>query len=376
MANETENTGQDTDNTNNNNQGNAGNANASDSGIDPNVDPAISRHLDIAIEAQDGKTDATTKAKEVETDEAGKGQQSESGKSSASDSGTQSGEKEAGKGKEGDVSEAGRTLARARDLKLTDGTIVKGGAERRFYEQREAARQELSAVQRDYNDLQNKFKDLETKHSSLEESTRSLHGVDAKVLSAGAKIVTDIQRDPVGTLKKLVAEAAAQGYNVEDLGVGIDTAAIARMIDERIPKETAREKTDVELEAEATKEVNAFYSQYPDAKPHDTLLAAVLRDHPDLNLRSAYFQLKTAFAEKGFDWSLPLEENLKNEQSNSANNQENNQQQGNSDNKKPLPSGGNGAGAEFKLNDSSQPADDMDTSEIVKQAMRESGMNI
>jgi hypothetical protein len=367
MANETNNSGQVTDNGNNN----SGNANSADDrgGTVDGVDPTISKHLDMAIEAQDGPKDAN--AKEANSDEGtDKTKQQASGESSTGDSSAQSGDKS----KDPAITEAARTLAGAKDLKLQDGTVVKGGAERRFFEQREIARSQLAEVQKDFGNLQNEHKALQDKFTALENSTKQLHGVDAKTLSVGAKIVGDLQRDPVGALKKLLAEVAAQGYNVEDLGVGVDTAAITRLLEERLPQQKT-EKTDVELEQEATAEVTQFYSAFPDARPHDKLLAAVLRDHPELDLRSAYYAVKSGFADKGYDWSLSLEDNLKA----TASGDGNNQSDGNNNNpnqQKPLPNGGNAANAEFKLNDTAVADDNMDTGDIVKQAMREAGMNI
>jgi hypothetical protein len=370
MGIETNNNGQGADNGSNN----SGNANSADDrgGTVDGVDPTISKHLDLAIEAQDGPKDANaTKTNAASTEgEADKGKQQTGSQSSTGDSSAQSGDQT----KDPAVTEAARTLAGAKDLRLTDGTVVKGGAERRFYEQREIARSQLATTQTDLGNLRQEHKALQEKYETLENSTKQLHGVDPKILSVGATIVTDLQRDPVGTIKKLLAETAAQGYNVADLGVGIDTAAITRLLEERLPTNKPKEKTDAELEAEATAEVSQFYSQFPDARPHDKLLAAVLRDHPELDMRSAYYAVKSGFAEKGFDWSLSLEDNLKAvASSGDGNNQGNNTNQ---NQQKPLPNGGNGGNGEFKLNDSAVADDSMDTGDIVKQAMREAGMNI
>lgn len=336
-------------------------------GSDASIDPAISRHLDIAIEAQDGKSNAETEDKDKEGEEGDKSKQPEDSKSSAGD------DKQEQRPVDKEISEAAKKLAGAKDLKLHDGTVVKGGAERRFYEQRETARHELSIEKQAHQATRQQLQSLQERLSLVENSTKELHGADAKTLAIGAKIVNDIQSDPVGTIKKLVAEAAAQGYNVEDLGVGVDTAAIKRLIEERLPLNEPKEKTDDEIAADAEAEVAKFYSAFPDAKPHDALLAAVLRDHPELDLQSAYFAVKNSFIDKGFDWSLSLEDNLKAAQSDPQN--KDNQQNSDQD-KKPLPSGGYGAGGEFKLNDKSIADDSMDTGDIVRQAMRESGINI
>jgi hypothetical protein len=156
-------------------------------------------------------------------------------------------------------------------------------------------------------------------------------------------------------------------------------AAVQRLLDERLPKEDTTKPTDEQLVEASKQEAADFLSQYPDARIHDTLLAQVLRDYPGVTLHSAYFQLKEAFAEKGFDWSRTLEENVKGSASSQSNNgEQGNQQQNNQNNgKAPLP-GARAAGGDddFKLNNQNLAHEDMDTSDIVRQAMRENGLNI
>lgn len=344
-------------------------------------DANIEKHLDIAIDAQDKNNAAETPKPEADKTSENKQQTDSTG--GAGDDKSQQRSEATGEKKPDEVSEAARTLARAKDLTVNENgqqVVVRGGAERRFYEQRETARQERDHYKRQLEDVNTRYQQLEREHNTMKQSVESLRGVEPRALEVGAKIVTDMQRDPVGTIKKLVAEAAAQGYNVEDLGVGVDTAAIQRMIDERLPKQEERQLSDDEIIAEARKEADAFFSQYPDARPHDALLGALLRDHPGMDLHTAYFQLKGAFIEKGFDWSLPLEENLK--QQSDPNNgggqqQQTNQQQNNQQQQQPLPSGRGSDSGEFKLNSGNGVVhEDMDTSEIVRQAMREQGLKI
>lgn len=345
-------------------------------------DRNIEKHLDIAIEAQDGKKEATGNVnaeKGADATEQGAQSKSEENKETKpADSKGGTSDDLAQRKPTDEVAEAARTLARAKDLKVRDPAtgneiVVKGGAERRFYEQRETARQERDHYKGQLEVTARKLAEIEGQYNTLKQTTESLHGVDPNTLKVGAAIVADLQRDPVGSLKKLLAEVAAQGYNVEDLGVGVDTAAITRLIDERFPKHEEQGLTDEQIIAEATREAATFYSQYPDARTHDALLAKVLRDHPGESLHSVYFQLKNSFAEKGFDWSRSLEDNLKDasDQSNNSENKQNNQQNGQT----PLPNG-RGSDGDFKLNNSANAHEDLDTSDLIKQAMRESGLNI
>lgn len=366
MVDATDNNGQNSDN-GNNQQNNAAVDTSSSGGAVDNIDANISKHLDMAIEAQDGKpANANTQTEgEKETEgEADKTKQSGDSKGGTGDGATQQQPSK-------EASEAGKTLARAKDLRLQDGTIVKGGAERRFFEQREIARQELNSEKTAHQQTLQKFERATQEIASLKNATQTLHGVEPQVVAVGVKVVQDLQRDPVGTLKKLLAETAAQGYNVEDLGVGIDTQAIKRLLDERLPNNANRQPTDEEIINDATNEVAQFYGRFPDAQPHDALIARVLRDHPNETLQSVYFTLKSQFADHGFDWSKSLEANLQEAQASDPQNKGGTP----TDQKLPLPSGGNGEG-DFKLNGGGPAHEDMDTGDIVKQAMRESGLNI
>jgi hypothetical protein len=184
-----------------------------------------------------------------------------------------------------------------------------------------------------------------------------------------------LQRDPSGTLKKLLAEAVALGHTVEGIGQGVDIAAITAAIKAELgAKETAKEPTAEEVTAQADAEVNNFYSRYPDARTHDALMAAVLRDHPDLSLEAAYFQLKDAFAERGYDWSRTLEDNAKASSDVSQEHDNNSNGSGN----KPLPSGGNvGNNADLsEKRDDVVMSENADMGDIIRSAMKESGLRV
>lgn len=335
------------------------------------VDP-FEKHLDIAIEAQDGKTENTEAAdtKSESNKEDSEKKQPEDSKSGAEDDAAQ----QHTENKAGEADK--KPVAGPKDLTLQDGSVVRAGAERRFYEGRELARQQLSTAQNELRDITTKYADLEKRFNDLDANVKGIHGVDANTLRLGVNIVRDLQKDPPGTLRKLLAEAVAQGYTVEGIGEGVDIAALEERLIARLGNNNNNnEPSDADIEREAINEANTFFKTYPDAVPHDALLARMLRDHPGLTLQSAYFQLKDAFIEKGFDWSRSLEDNVKGGANDPAN--QNSQQEQDQQNKAPLPNGNNAANADIKTADVvGLGADDMDTGDIVKQAMREAGLNI
>lgn len=326
----------------------------------------IDKNIDIAIEAQDGKASETEGA-EVKAGEDSSQQQPQDSTGGVSDSSAQPKPKQEG-------TPQAPSAHGPKDLRLQDGTVIKGGPERRFYEQREVARQQLAARERELESTRGEMQRLRSELEAVTGSVQALHGIAPDQLALGARIITDLQRDPQGTLKKLLAEAAAQGYSIAEIGSGVDMAAIQRMIDERLPQnnDTEHYPSDQEILDEATNEANTFFGKHPDARPHDQLLASVLRDHPGLGLEDAYYQVKDAFIEKGYDWSLSLEQNL-GLGADPANAGQSQQPQ----NRAPLPPGNNAANAPINAAEvSALASDDMDTGDIVRQAMRESGLNI
>lgn len=329
-------------------------------------DDPIERNINIALEAQDGPSTSTeTSNTETPSGEegkpAGEAPKSTDSTSSGSDDKSQQQSKQKGTKEE-------KPTHSPKDLTLPDGTVVKGGPERRFYEQREIARQQATVAQSREREASQRAERAEASLRELQETTRNLHGVDPATLRIGATIVQDLQRDPVGTMKKLLAEVVAQGYKVEDIGAGVDTAAIQRMIEDRLPQQQNNDQpSEQEILAEAQREVDTFYSQHPDARPHDNVLARMMRDHPGLELQTAYFELKNGFAEKGFDFSLSLEDNLK-----AAQSSQDTQQQ-------PTAPMVNGRAPTENVKPAGEVTvahEDTDMSDIVRAAMRENGLKV
>lgn len=344
------------------------------------VDP-FEKHIDIAIEAQDGKAEDKSSedanAESGKTDEGvDKVEQRKDSESAVSDDKSQQQPSKEGQ-KEAKHSHGAKDLVLRGAGENGADLVIRGGAERRFYEQRETARARAKELEDEIRTKDQGFRQLQEKYEGLEQTVKGLHGADPATVSVGLKIVNDLQRDPVGTMKKLLAEVTAQGYKIEDIGAGVDHAAIQRMIEERLPKSTTSDSDDIAaITEEAEAEATTFFASHPDAKPHDALLAAVLRDHPELSLSAAYYQVKEAFIDKGFDWSLSLEENLKQSGLGKEGKQDDPNNKSNGSGTTPLPSGGNGAGADLVVRGSDLASESADTGDIVREAMREAGYKV
>lgn len=68
--------------------------------------------------------------------------------------------------------------------------------------------------------------------------------------------------------------------------------------------DTAQKK----LEEKATKIYEEFIENFPDAVVHQNTIAALLDKDQSLSPEDAYNKLRDFYLEKGFDWSIPLEE--------------------------------------------------------------------
>ncbi|HSW91795.1 MAG TPA: hypothetical protein VLG09_04065 [Candidatus Saccharimonadales bacterium] len=364
-----------------NNEQDTGNNNSvpQDTGSDAiTSDPILSKHLDMAIEAQDGKPETKSGSKEPEGKDADKAKGSEAAKTdstgSEKDAGTQPKPDKEGKKDEG-------SARGPKDLVLKgqgpDGTdlVIKGGSERRFYEQLQNARQRNTFLDNEIKARDDRYNELKTKFDTMQQTVQSINGLPPAHMATAARLFTDLQRDPSSTLKKLLAEAVALGHTVEGIGQGVDIAAITAAVKAELgaTKETAKEPTEAEILANVTTEVNNFYSRYPDARVHDTLLGSVMRDHPDLTLEGAYFQIKDAFAEKGFDWSRSLEDNVRDTQSSNAaapNNEP-------ATDTRPMPGGKSPVGNEpIEKHGDVVASENADYGDIVKSAMKDAGFNI
>lgn len=358
------------DNTNTNNNDDGTNVNSSNLTVDNN-DP-FEKHLNIAIEAQDGKTDdskaTNTESGENKDDKAGD-KQGATGQSS--DSNNQNNQQQQGAKQEGKKDE-GKT-GNPRDITLADGTVVKGGAERRFYEQREVARQEAQHWKQQFTTLQQQNSTLQQQMQTLQQSVQQVQGMPPQDLAVATRMYRDMVQDPVGTLKKLLAEATAKGYNIEGIAAGVDVQAITRIVENAAQMQSQQRTPDeAQLVREAEAEWNGFLSQYPDARPHDALIAQMLRDTPSLSLQDAYFSLKSAFIERGLDFSKPLAEQQQGVQQQQQQNNQSQQQMG-------LPQGRNNGQQGQQMQDVNKivaASGNASMDDIIKESMREAGMNI
>ena len=191
------------------------------------------------------------------------------------------------------------------DLVDANGNIIaRGGKERRLYEtaQKERTRS---------NDLQQQVTSLQGQLEAINQagSIGTQLGLTPDEVTTGAQIMKSYKDNPVETVKYMLTQAQAAGHNIEGI-TGTDVASIKQMIDDAMSPILQDRQAQLDIqsnEAEAQQTYNRFVGTYPDAPVHANSLARLLEEDQTLSPEAAYFKLKSFYAEKGLDWSKPLE---------------------------------------------------------------------
>lgn len=327
-------------------------------GIEPETGGDDGNGTDTGTEAKGG--DTSTKPDEASKI---KGDVGKDSLSSNKDSG-----KQPGKEKETKVPDS------PGDLKLQDGSTVKAGAERRWYEQSQIAKQRLTATQSDLNTLTQKYTNLETSHNTLKETISKIGLEKPEDVASAVTLYKDLSRDPKGTMTKLLAEMKAMGHTFEGIGGAIDTAAIQQLLDRKLTTSEERKgPTKEEADNIAAQEVATFIQQFPDALTQEAHIAALM-DHAltqgqKLSLRDAYFMLKERVVNDGYDWAQPLGPQIEARKAAATNK--------GPDPKPRVPGRGPNSGIpEIDPSKIINPERELDSDSIVRAAMQEAGYKL
>lgn len=196
-----------------------------------------------------------------------------------------------------------------RDLTLNDGTVIKGGVERRWYETAQLQRQKAEVAQQTIEAQTRQIESVQAELNTMKGTMQTMSVLPVEQQASAARLYSDLGRDPVGTVTKLLAELKAKGHTVEGIGGAVDTMAVQAMLDRRDQQrvETTQQRaTPEEINNAAAAEVGQFFAKYPDAVVHDDTISQIISKHPGVSLDTAYFQLRQQVIEQGYDWSQPL----------------------------------------------------------------------
>ena len=246
------------------------------------------------------------------------------------------------------------------DLVDANGNVIaRGGKERRLYE---TAHKERTRS----NDLQQQVTSLQGQLDAVNQagSVGTQLGLTPEEVTTGAQIMKSYKDNPVETVKYMLPQTQAAGHNVEGI-TGTDVASIKQMIDDAMSPILQDRQTQIDAqtnEAEAQQTYNRFVGSYPDAPVHANSLARLLEEDQTLSPEAAYFKLKSFYAEKGLDWSKPLE--TLEQEARQAPQQESTQ---------TLPQGS--ANVSNVTDQSAVASINTPIDDIIRQSMREAGIN-
>tara|TARA_Y100000310_G_scaffold283720_1_gene305925 strand:- start:3245 stop:4228 length:984 start_codon:yes stop_codon:yes gene_type:complete len=278
------------------------------------------------------------------------------GEQSGGDKGTREGS-EAEQGQDNSQNSRG-----PQDLVDRGGNVVAaGGKERRFYENAQRFKNEAETLQRQVTNL--------TAKVEAYEGTANLgttYSLTPEEVIGGAQLMSAFKQDPVETIKYMLTQAQANGYNIDGVGDGTNVAAISKMINDAVAPLTADKAAADQLvqdEAAARQQHADFMAKYPDAAIHQGAISQLLDRDNSLSPEAAYYKLQNFYLQKGWNWNKSLE-SYQAEADKPATDS-------NEDTQSSLP---NGSTSADDVTDTAQVASvDTDMDDIIKESMREAG---
>lgn len=201
------------------------------------------------------------------------------------------------------------------DLVLSNGAVVKGGQERQFFEAAQHWHQQATQLHQQatqqLQQLQHAVQQKEAELQGYREAAQasSHYGLQPAEATMAAQLMAGFKRDPVGTLKYMLAEAKARGYNVDGIGGDVNTAAIQSTLREAlspIVQERQAAQAEQQRYQQAYAETQALYAKFPHAEMHQDVLAELIHMQPHLSLTEAYYELQLAVTQAGLRLDQPL----------------------------------------------------------------------
>lgn len=256
---------------------------------------------------------------------------------------------------------------------VTGQVLAKAGLERRVFHS--GQNYERTRLNTEMNSLKQQIETLK----QVSNAGTQL-GLDPRETAMGATMMAAWKRDPANFLNAMLTEAKKNGINIDGVGQGVDTNAVARLIDERLAPFTNANKQQQANSAAMTRaqeQYSSFMGQYPDAAVHENDLAAILGDDKGATLGEAYAKLKLFAVEHQLDWSKPLgpqvEARVASRNGANAGNPNSPAQQ------RPMPNGRNGSAIVAPVNRQGNgfaATERTSTKDIVKFAMQQAGMDV
>lgn len=252
------------------------------------------------VQAQDGPTPEQTK----ETTQAEGGSKAEDKTKDAKAQGNKDAQ-----GKQGQQAQQPSGQTNKGDLVLPDGTVIRGGAQRRQYQN------DSYLAWKNTPALKQQLTNMQAQVTAYEKSANyKQYDLSPEQADMGHRMAHAFKADPVGTVKYLLTELAKSGKDVSTIvGDGAGSSALtAEMIGGVVRQQFAElmgqgnQQVDASPEEQAESEWNDFVSDFPAANVHTGAIATLLQSNPNASLRSAYEHLEDIYEQAGMDFSKPI----------------------------------------------------------------------
>jgi hypothetical protein len=171
----------------------------------------------------------------------------------------------------------------------------------------------LPHYQREHQRLGQELQQLRTSQQGLQQYAEQLtqFGLKPDEAVVGLQMAAAFRRAPAEYIRNLIQVARVNNVDLSALNLpnqGMDPQVYASVLDARlkpIMEKLQIERQQQELETQAQRDVQQFYTQYPDAPAHQNEIA-ILMNQMGLSAERAYWELKTWAIQNRLDWGQPL----------------------------------------------------------------------
>ena len=266
----------------------------------------------------------------------------------------------------GNDQQENKQVAGPQDLVDGKGNIIAaGGKERRFYETAQREKQRAEGLNKEVETLKVQLQAINDAGN-----LGTQYSLSPEELTTGAQLIASYKENPVNTIKYMLTQAQANGYNIDDLGGNVDMGAIKSLVENALAPLVSEQQQRIdtqEIEVRANEVYNGFITKYPDASIHESSLARLLTEDPSLSPEAAYYKLQSYYSSRNLDWTKSLE-TLQNEaaKANAENTRANTQ---------PQPPEGGGV-SNNNVTDTANVADiNVSFDDIIKEEMAKAGIS-
>lgn len=239
-----------------------------------------------------------------------------------SGSGTDDGKKEEPKKEEPQPNRSEAELDAAALDEAKNAKPVRPEIAQRWMHQRDTARQERDSTKNALERTTQELTQAKAQVEAFRTAATAMGELPPAEMPGAVRLYSALKQNPVATLKQLLVEAKANGHTIDGIGEGVDTAAINRLLDQRLkPFEqnngSQNQSTPSSEPRTVDNDDDLFLQQFPDASPHIDIMVDMLnRNIADkkagktdriMGNTELYFTLKNAAIAQGFDFSKPLQ---------------------------------------------------------------------